>query len=197
MQQIIYLDNSDEICFICIAFLLYCTTLLHILQYTLLYVTLVSEPKIFKERLLGLGLLLCSVTCPRKICMLDKKAKDKIIKKFQVHEGDTGSTPIQIAIVTEEIKQLTDHLKNHKKDFSSRRGLLKKVAERRKLLLYLKREEPQQYDTVTKELKLKVAQVIDESEGKKNKLDIVEAELNAGTGTRASEATSSKGKDTI
>lgn len=129
--------------------------------------------------------------------MLDKKAKDKIIKKFQVHEGDTGSTPIQIAIVTEEIKQLTDHLKNHKKDFSSRRGLLKKVAERRKLLLYLKREEPQQYDTVTRELKLKVAQVIDESEGKKNKLDIAEAELNAETGTRAREAVRSKEKDNV
>lgn len=129
--------------------------------------------------------------------MLDKKAKDKIIKKFQVHEGDTGSTPIQIAMVTEEIKQLTDHLKNHKKDFSSRRGLLKKVAERRKLLLYLKREEPQQYDTITKELKLKVAQVIDESESKKNKLDIVEAEANAETSTRASEAVSSKEKHHI
>lgn len=191
------MDNSDGIRASRIAFLLYCTTPLHILQYNIVYVTLVSEPKIFKERPRVSCFSQCSITRSRKIYMLDKKAKDKIIKKFQVHEGDTGSTPIQIAIVTEEIKQLTDHLKNHKKDFSSRRGLLKKVAERRKLLLYLKREEPQQYDTVTKELKLKVAQVIDESEGKKNKLDIVEAELNAETQTRVSEAVSSKEKDNV
>lgn len=100
--------------------------------------------------------------------MLDKKAKDKIIKKFRVHEGDTGSTPIQIAILTEEIKELTEHLKTHRKDFSSRRGLLKKVSERRKLLWYLKRENQEQYDHVVKELKLKVAQLIDEDHKKQN-----------------------------
>ena len=66
--------------------------------------------------------------------MLDKKAKEKVIKKFRVHETDTGSPQVQIAILTEEIKELTEHLKNHKHDFSSRRGLLKKVGERRKLL---------------------------------------------------------------
>ena len=58
--------------------------------------------------------------------MLDKKAKIRIINKYKVHDTDTGSTPVQIAILTEEIKQLSDHLKAHKHDHSSRRGLLKK-----------------------------------------------------------------------
>lgn len=107
--------------------------------------------------------------------MLSKKTKDKIIKKFQVHKGDTGSSSIQIAILTEEIKELTDHLKTHKKDFSSRRGLLKKVAERRRLLFYLKREEPEHYEKVVKELKLKFAQFLEEEE-KKNASDEEETE---------------------
>ena len=68
--------------------------------------------------------------------MLDKKSKEKIIKKFRVHDTDTGSSQVQIAILTEEIKELTEHLKKHKHDFSSRRGLLKKVSERRKLLIF-------------------------------------------------------------
>lgn len=109
--------------------------------------------------------------------MLDKKAKDKIIKKFRAHEGDTGSTQIQIAILTEEIKQLTEHLKSHKKDFSSRRGLLKKVAERRKLLIYLKREEPEGYEKLVKELKLKIAQLLQSEEQKKAMLEEAEAEI--------------------
>ena len=65
--------------------------------------------------------------------------KEKIIKKFRVHDTDTGSTQVQIAILTEEIKELTEHLKQHKHDYSSRRGLLKKVGERRKLLKYLQK----------------------------------------------------------
>jgi len=74
--------------------------------------------------------------------MLDKKAKEKIIEKFKTHDQDTGSAQVQIAILTAEIKDLTDHLKMHKKDFSSRRGLLRKVNERRKLLRYMLREMP-------------------------------------------------------
>ena len=109
--------------------------------------------------------------------MLDKKAKDKIIKKFRVHEGDTGSTQIQVAILTEEIKELTEHLKTHKKDFSSRRGLLKKVAERRKLLMYLKREEPEGYEKLVKELKLKIAQLLQSEEQKKAALEEIESEI--------------------
>jgi small subunit ribosomal protein S15 len=94
----------------------------------------------------------------RRRQMLDKKTKDRIIKIFKTHESDTGSSPVQIAILTEEIKQLTKHLKEHKKDFSSRRGLLRKVAERRKLLNYLRREDIKAYEKITKELKLKVVE---------------------------------------
>lgn len=88
--------------------------------------------------------------------MLDKQAKDKIIKKFKTHEADTGSTEVQIAILTEEIKRLTDHLKGHKKDFSSRRGLIKKVSQRRKLLKFLQREDEKSFDELVKKLKLKI-----------------------------------------
>ncbi len=87
--------------------------------------------------------------------MLDKKKKEKIIAKFKTHGSDTGSSQVQIAILTEEVKELTKHLKDHKKDFSSRRGLLKKVADRRKLLNYLFREDAKEYDKLIKELKLK------------------------------------------
>lgn len=88
--------------------------------------------------------------------MLDKTAKDKIIKKFKTHEADTGSTEVQIAILTEEIKRLTEHLKGHKKDFSSRRGLIKKVSQRRKLLKFLQREDAESFETLIKKLKLKI-----------------------------------------
>lgn len=88
--------------------------------------------------------------------MLDKQSKDKIIKKFKTHEADTGSTEVQIAILTEEIKRLTEHLKEHKKDFSSRRGLIKKVSQRRKLLKFLQRENEAKFDELVKKLKLKI-----------------------------------------
>ena len=87
--------------------------------------------------------------------MLDRKKKEKIIAQFKTHASDTGSSQVQIAILTEEIKELTKHLKSHKKDFSSRRGLLKKVAERRRLLTYLKREDEKGFGQLVKELKLK------------------------------------------
>jgi len=89
--------------------------------------------------------------------MLDKKTKEKIIKKFRVHDTDTGSSQVQIAILTEEIKELTEHLKLHKHDFSSRRGLLKKVGERRKLLKYLQKENEGQFRELAEKLKLKIA----------------------------------------
>lgn len=73
--------------------------------------------------------------------MLDIKAKQKIIEKFRTHASDTGSPQVQIAILSEEVGELTKHLKDHKKDFSSRRGLIKKVNERRRLLKYLERED--------------------------------------------------------
>ena len=87
--------------------------------------------------------------------MLTKEQKDKIIKKFKTHKTDTGSPEVQIAILTEEINQLTGHLKLHKKDFSSRRGLLKKVGLRRRLLRYLERENLKSYESLAKKLKLK------------------------------------------
>lgn len=91
--------------------------------------------------------------------MLDKKKKERLIAKYKTHASDTGSSQVQIAILTEEIKELTKHLKDHKKDFSSRRGLLKKVAERRRLLNYLKREDEKEYEKLLAELKIKVATV--------------------------------------
>lgn len=100
--------------------------------------------------------------------MLDKKNKEKIIKKFRVHDTDTGSSQVQIAILTEEIKELTEHLKLHKHDFSSRRGLLKKVGERRKLLKYLQKENEEQFKELAIKLKLKIANklIAEEEEAK-------------------------------
>ena len=88
--------------------------------------------------------------------MLDKQKKQRIIKKFATHTGDTGSAEVQIAILSEEIKHLTEHLKMHRKDFSSRRGLLKKVNQRRRLLRYLEKENPQGFDELVKKLKIKI-----------------------------------------
>lgn len=87
--------------------------------------------------------------------MLTKKEKDKLIEKYKTHKSDTGSSEVQIAILTEEIKRLTSHLKDHKKDFSSRRGLLHKVGLRRRLLKYLERENQESYEDLIKKLKLK------------------------------------------
>lgn len=86
--------------------------------------------------------------------MLDKKKKDKVIEKFKTHANDTGSPEVQIAILTTEIKDLSGHLKTHKKDFSSRRGLLKKVGQRRRLLKYLERENKKRYNKLLENLKL-------------------------------------------
>jgi len=100
--------------------------------------------------------------------MLEKKIKEKIIKKFQTHANDTGSSQVQIAILTAEIEELTEHLKKHKHDFSSRRGLLRKVSERRRLLKYLQKEDEQAFIELAKKLKLKIANkmVQDEEERK-------------------------------
>jgi len=89
--------------------------------------------------------------------MLNAKKKQKIIQKFRTHAKDTGSPQVQIAILTEEMKELADHLKTHKKDHSSRRGLLKKVGERRRLLRYLEKEDSKGFEELAKSLKLKAA----------------------------------------
>lgn len=86
---------------------------------------------------------------------LEKAAKDRIIKKYKTHEGDTGSPEVQIAILTAEIEQLTGHLKEHKKDFSSRRGLLRKVGLRHRLFRYIQKENPPGAEELAKKLKLK------------------------------------------
>ena len=95
--------------------------------------------------------------------MIDKKKKAQIIKKFATHENDTGSSEVQIALLTEEIKNLTEHLKVHKKDFSSRRGLLRKVSERRKLLKYLEKENAESFADLVGKLKLKIVKKLDET----------------------------------
>lgn len=87
--------------------------------------------------------------------MLTKRQKDNVIKKFATHKDDTGSPQVQIALLTAEIKDLTEHLKMHKKDFSSRRGLLKKVGQRRRLMRYLKREDLTSYEKLIGQLTLK------------------------------------------
>lgn len=87
--------------------------------------------------------------------MLDPKIKAKIVAKYGIHKDDTGSSPVQIAILTEEINRLAEHLKLHKKDQSSRRGLLKKVGERRRLLRYYGSEDAEGYDKLVKSLKIK------------------------------------------
>lgn len=77
--------------------------------------------------------------------MLTKETKEEIIKEFQKKEGDTGSTEVQIAILTKRINDLNEHLKEHKKDHHSRRGLLKMVGKRRNLLRYLKNKDIEGY----------------------------------------------------
>ena len=81
--------------------------------------------------------------------------KPAIRKQFQRHERDTGSSEVQIAVLTKEIETLTEHLKANKKDHSSRYGLIRKVNTRRSLLDYLKREDEAVYQKVIKELKLR------------------------------------------
>lgn len=92
--------------------------------------------------------------------MLDKDKKKKIIKKYQQHKDDTGSSQVQIAILSAEIDELAGHLKSHHKDHSSRRGLLRKVGERRRLLRYLKKEDQAAYEDLVKKLKLKQAKAL-------------------------------------
>lgn len=80
--------------------------------------------------------------------------KSKIISKYRLHDTDTGSPEVQIALFTEKIAELTKHLRAHKKDFHSRRGLLGMVSKRRRLLTYLAREDPKRYEVVAKKFKL-------------------------------------------
>ncbi|PIR72639.1 MAG: 30S ribosomal protein S15 [Candidatus Nealsonbacteria bacterium CG10_big_fil_rev_8_21_14_0_10_36_24] len=87
--------------------------------------------------------------------MLTPKEKEKITKDYKLHQTDTGSAEVQIALLTEEIKQLLSHLKKNPKDFHSKRGLLKMVSKRRKLLKYLEKEDEKKYKKITKAIGLK------------------------------------------
>ena len=86
---------------------------------------------------------------------MDKEKKAAIIGKYAVTESDTGSPEVQIALLTERINHLTEHLKIHKKDHHSRRGLLKMVGRRRGLLNYLKKKDIERYREVVKSLNLR------------------------------------------
>lgn len=86
---------------------------------------------------------------------LTKEKKAEIVSKYGKSEADTGSCEVQIAILTEEIKTLTEHLKEHKHDFHSRRGLLKKVGQRRSLLNYLVKNDVTRYREIVKKLGLR------------------------------------------
>lgn len=86
---------------------------------------------------------------------LTSKHKEKATKEVKRHEGDTGSPEYQIALFTEKIKKLTNHLKKNKKDFHSRRGLLKMVSKRKKLMNYLKKTNEKSYKKLIKKLNIK------------------------------------------
>ena len=83
---------------------------------------------------------------------IDKKA---VQQKFQRHEGDTGSSEVQVALLTKRIEMLTEHLKTHQKDHSSRYGLIKMVSARRRLLDYLKKHDDDRYHSLIKELHIR------------------------------------------
>jgi small subunit ribosomal protein S15 len=90
-----------------------------------------------------------------EIMSLDTERKQGLIEKHRLHESDTGSPEVQIALLTERINYLTEHLKEHKKDHHSRRGLLKMVGQRRGMLNYLKKVDAERYRTILVKLKLR------------------------------------------
>jgi small subunit ribosomal protein S15 len=87
--------------------------------------------------------------------VLVKEKKNEIIDDFKVHAKDTGSPTVQIALLSEKITYLSDHLKTHRKDFHSRRGLLMMIGKRRRLLAYLKKRDPQKYEETISKLNLR------------------------------------------
>jgi small subunit ribosomal protein S15 len=99
----------------------------------------------------GAPLLILKICCKIKI-MLTTEQKEKIIAEYKLHNLDTGSSEVQIALLSEEIKQLLSHLKKHPKDFHSKRGLLKMVSKRKSLLNYLKRNNIEKYNIISKKI---------------------------------------------
>ncbi len=101
-----------------------------------------------------------AVCCADRNCyevnkMLQKEVKQEIIAKYAIHEGDTGSPEVQIAILTKRINELTEHLKVNKKDHHSRRGMLKMVGKRRNLLKYLQDKDIERYRAIIEKLELR------------------------------------------
>jgi small subunit ribosomal protein S15 len=86
---------------------------------------------------------------------LTLESKREIVNEYRQHDGDTGSPEVQVALLTATIRELTEHLKIHKKDFSARRGLLKMVGQRTSLLRYLTRTDPSRYQSVISRLGLR------------------------------------------
>jgi small subunit ribosomal protein S15 len=89
------------------------------------------------------------------ITLLDREQKNNTVKKFKTHEGDTGSTEIQVALLTEKINQLMGHLKTDSHDHNSRNGLLKLIGQRRRLLAYLSKKDAHRYTTLVSKLGLR------------------------------------------
>jgi len=87
--------------------------------------------------------------------LLTKDGKKKIIESYRLHESDTGSPEVQVAILTQRINELTEHLREHKKDHHSRRGLLKMVGQRRRLLNYLRANDIERYRALVEKLGLR------------------------------------------
>ena len=86
---------------------------------------------------------------------MDKEKKKEIIEKFEHHEGDTGSTEVQVAVLTERINQLTGHMVANKHDYHTERGLLKLIGQRRRLLAYLSKEDTDRYNKLIRKLGLR------------------------------------------
>jgi len=86
---------------------------------------------------------------------LQKEEKERIIREFRIHDNDSGSPEVQIALLTERIKRLTEHFKVHKKDYHSRRGMMMLIGQRRRLLNYLKKTDFNRYREVVKRLGLR------------------------------------------
>ena len=86
---------------------------------------------------------------------MDKEKKKEIIDKFELHKGDTGSTEVQVAVLTERINQLTKHMEANKHDYHTQRGLLKLVGQRKRLLAYLSKEDTDRYNSLINKLGLR------------------------------------------
>lgn len=113
----------------------------------------------YSERVAGfrklLGTHLKNILKGGDVMSLDTMKKKEIIESYKIHERDTGSPEVQVALLTERITYLTEHFKTHKKDHHSRRGLLKLVAQRKKLLNYLRTADRNRYDKVIENLGLR------------------------------------------